>query len=172
MRCAGREHWNALGHRLLLRGFDSFLRWQSNREFYRQAGIPARRIHDCPHFIDNERFCAHAQALRPRREELRRDWAIPGDATCFLFSGKLIREEASPRSTGGACDVPVPQRPSIHLLVVGTGELIAQARAIAAAERLPVTFAGFLNQTEIVRAYVAADCLCCPPIPVKRGAWS
>ena len=26
-------------------------------------------------------------------------------------------------------------------------------------EQLPVTFAGFLNQTEITKAYVAADCL-------------
>src|SRR5207248_1690512 len=49
-----------------------------------------------------------------------------------------------------------------HVLVVGDGELMTEARALAARERLPLTFAGFLNQTEIVGAYVAADCLVLP----------
>src|SRR6266403_1229211 len=56
----------------------------------------------------------------------------------------------------------VPGRPSIHLLVVGTGELMEEARQFAESRSLPVTFAGFLNQTEITRAYAAADCLVLP----------
>ena len=39
---------------------------------------------------------------------------------------------------------------------------MAQARALVERERLPATFAGFLNQSEIVRAYAAADCLVLP----------
>jgi glycosyltransferase involved in cell wall biosynthesis len=36
------------------------------------------------------------------------------------------------------------------------------ARVLAQQERLPLSFIGFLNQSEIVRAYVAADCLVLP----------
>jgi glycosyltransferase involved in cell wall biosynthesis len=50
------------------------------------------------------------------------------------------------------------------LLVVGTGELLEQARRKVEAGMLPVTFTGFLNQTEITQAYCAADCLVLPSV--------
>src|SRR5262249_7622212 len=45
---------------------------------------------------------------------------------------------------------------------VGSGELLAEAHTLAGELDLPVTFAGFLNQTEISQAYVAADCIVLP----------
>lgn len=50
----------------------------------------------------------------------------------------------------------------MHLLVVGDGELRQLAMAQANRSRLPVTFAGFLNQSHMARAYTAADCLVLP----------
>jgi glycosyltransferase involved in cell wall biosynthesis len=50
----------------------------------------------------------------------------------------------------------------MHLLVVGTGELMEPAQAFAREHALPVTFTGFLNQSEIAAAYVAADALVLP----------
>ena len=44
----------------------------------------------------------------------------------------------------------------------GDGELRAECEAFVSAHDLPVSFTGFLNQSEIVRAYVAADCLVLP----------
>ena len=54
------------------------------------------------------------------------------------------------------------ERKRISLLVAGAGPLEAECRAEA--ERLGVraAWAGFLNQTEIVRAFAAADCLALP----------
>ncbi len=37
-----------------------------------------------------------------------------------------------------------------------------EANGLVAAHSLPVTFAGFLNQTEVAKAYAAADCLVLP----------
>ena len=50
---------------------------------------------------------------------------------------------------------------SMHLLMVGDGELRSKAEELAPAEA-PVTFTGFLNQTEIGDAYAAADMLVLP----------
>jgi glycosyltransferase involved in cell wall biosynthesis len=159
---APRPAWKRLGHRLWLRGFDRFLAiGQSNRAFYREAGVPAGRIHDCPYFIDNHRFATAAAELRPQRENLRRDWGVPDDATCFLFAGKLIPKK-HPLDLLHALGRAERGGARAHALVVGTGELLAPARELAEREQLPVTFAGFLNQTEIVKAYVAADCLVLP----------
>ena len=54
------------------------------------------------------------------------------------------------------------QNPSIHLLVAGAGELMPEAREFVERHQLRVSFTGFLNQTEITRAYAAADCLVLP----------
>lgn len=55
-----------------------------------------------------------------------------------------------------------PQAPAVHLLMVGTGPLEEACRAHATRHRLPVSFAGFLNQSEMPSAYAAADCLVLP----------
>ncbi len=157
-----RAVWKRVLHRVWLRGFDQFLAiGKSNRDFYRQAGIPDARIHPCPYFVDNQRFAATADDLRARRAELRRAWSIPENATCFLFCGKLIPKK-HPLDLLLALERARATGAPAHVLVVGDGELMAEARALVERRTLPVTFAGFLNQTEIVRAYVAADCLVLP----------
>ena len=51
------------------------------------------------------------------------------------------------------------RNPNVRGLVVGSGALKAQAEDYVLRQGLPVTFAGFLNQTKITEAYAAADCL-------------
>jgi glycosyltransferase involved in cell wall biosynthesis len=46
--------------------------------------------------------------------------------------------------------------------MVGDGPLRTQSEALARERNLPVTFAGFLNQSEIVNSYVACDALVLP----------
>ena len=99
--------------------------------------------------------------MRAQRGELRRKWSIPDDVTCFLFCGKLIPKK-HPLDLLRALVRAVETGAPAHVLIVGDGELMAEARALVDSRRLPVTFAGFLNQTEIVSAYVAADCLVLP----------
>jgi glycosyltransferase involved in cell wall biosynthesis len=153
-----RPRWKRSLHALWLRGFNEFLAiGHANRDFYGQAGVSIDRIHDCPYFVDNERFGADADVWRERRAALRDEWAIPPDATCFLFCGKLIPKKR-PLDLLHALRRALAAGASTHLLIVGDGELLSQVKTMAHAERLPVTFAGFLNQTEISRAYVAADC--------------
>ncbi len=128
-----------------------------------------------PYAVDNERFAGQAEVLQPRRQALRRAWGIADDAYCVLFcgkfiarSGRLISSLPAQRLSGGAV-------PNIHLLFVGAGRLGEALRATcdvvhdaerparrADSPRPRATFAGFLNQTEISQAYVAADCLVLP----------
>jgi len=162
----------------LLQRIDRFLAiGEANRRFYLARGISPARIADAPYCVDNARFHAQAERLRPERDRLRAEWGIARDAFCLLFVGKLIGKKRpldlidAIRSLGAR----VGSRP-LHLLVVGTGELIPEVRArctivhdaagnIAPRQpELPVraSLAGFLNQSEIARAYVAADCLVLP----------
>ncbi|GAB4203268.1 MAG: hypothetical protein Fur0019_02330 [Tibeticola sp.] len=150
-------------HRALLAMCRAFLCiGTGNEAFYRGYGVQASRLYSAPYFVDNARFHAAARQLELRRPELRARWGIRGDAVCFLFAGKLEPKKRildvlqALRLAFGRSNRP------LHLLVVGAGELMDAAQREAAAYGLPVHFAGFLNQTEMPAAYVAADALVLP----------
>jgi len=50
----------------------------------------------------------------------------------------------------------------MHLLMVGDGDLRKECEEYAKNKNLSVTFTGFLNQSEIPRAYIASDCMVLP----------
>ncbi len=151
-------------HRLLLRQYTAFLAiGKSNAEFYTGNGITPDRIFPGPYCVDNEHFAREAARLGPRRAELRSRWRIPADAYTFLFCGKLVdKKRPFDMLRAVACAVGEQPAISIHLLFVGDGPLRSGCEAEATRQRLPVSFAGFLNQSEIPAAYVAADCLVLP----------
>lgn len=146
-------------HRLLLFMYNGFLViGKANQKFYKGYFINDSKMFSCPYFVDNKRLLDQAEDVRHDRTALRNSWNIAPSKVCFLYMGKLIEKKrildqlaALERSSGVTGNV--------HLLIAGTGELMEEAKKMASERQLPVTFAGFLNQTEITRAYVAADCL-------------
>ena len=157
-----RPLWKRVGHRVFFRRFAAFLAvGAANRRLYERAGAEPRRIFHVPHAVDNERFARMAAELRPRRRELRETWRIDPNAVVQLFAGKH-----EPKKHVGdlfdALEIARRGRIDLRLLVVGSGALERELREKAAALRLPVTFAGFLNQRELPRAYGAADVLVLP----------
>lgn len=151
-----------LVHSRLLGLYDAFLAiGKSNKAFYRGYGVPAERLFNCPYFIDNDYFLSKAGQLRSERARLREAWRIPAGSACFLFAGKLVRKKRV-MDFLQAVDRAFRESPGVYGLVAGSGEQMEEARNFASSRRLSVTFAGFLNQSEIASAYVAADCLVLP----------
>lgn len=146
----------------------------ANRRLYLGAGVPLGRISPAPYAVENERFAGQAEQLRGARADLRRAWGIPPDAFCVLFCGKMTPKKRPLDLVAAARRLAATGlRP--HLLFVGSGELDSAVRAECAVafdatgpagvDRSPrpaASFPGFLNQREISRAYVAADCLALP----------
>lgn len=157
-----RPPWVRTVHRHLLSRFDACLAiGRSNRDFYLRSGVSAERIFPVPYFVDNERFAAQAARWMPERASIRAGWGIAPEEVCFLFAGKLVPKKRV-LDFLAACGKARRSDPRIRALVVGTGEMDATARGFAARHESGAEFAGFLNQTEISRAYVAADCLVLP----------
>lgn len=182
--------WKRPIKRTLLRWFfshvDEFLYiGTANKRLYQSYGVPEQQLYPAPYAVDNDRFANEAAALRPERDAIRRAWNIPQDAFCVLFCGKFIPKKR-PVDLVAAVQLAAPKlsgRP-IHLLFVGSGELgyelrkrcrvvydaefaanlpaVSAAASIANDNRPQASFSGFLNQHEIARAYVAADCLVLP----------
>lgn len=136
-----------------------------NRRYLERWGIPPERLFCAPYGVDNARLRAAASALAPERERLRAAWRIPAESCVVLFVGKLV-ESKHPQFLIDALD---HVKENVHVLVVGDGP-DAQSLRSRAVERRPgrVTFVGFLNQTELPHAYVAADVFA---LPSPRETW-
>jgi glycosyltransferase involved in cell wall biosynthesis len=155
----------------LFRRADRFLHIGSaNRRFYAGFGVSPPRLVPAPYAVDVARFAAAATRLRPERASQRRQWGIADHAFVVLFCGKLIGKKRPLDLFAAARLAPrVGGRP-LHLLVVGDGELAPEVRTTLAAPGTPPgTMAGFLNQSEMPAAYVAADCLVLPSD--QRETW-
>lgn len=155
-----------LVHRLLLRQYAACLTvGLSNTDFYRRNGVPEGRLFFAPHCVDNARFAAQAALLAPQRAALRAQFGLPAEASVLLFCGKLIEKKRplellEALANLRALDAQAAAR--VHLLMVGDGALRARCEERVRLAGLPVRFAGFLNQSEVARAYVASDVLVLP----------
>lgn len=157
-----RPWWGRAIHRRLVARFDACLAiGRVNLRFYRENGVPPERIFLVPYFVDERRFRSQAERLAPERESIRRGWGLSPEDVCLLFAGKLVAKKRI-GDLLAAVAIARRSRPEARVLVVGDGEEAEAARRLAAELGVPAAFAGFLNQTEISRAYVAADCLVLP----------
>jgi glycosyltransferase involved in cell wall biosynthesis/UDP-N-acetylglucosamine:LPS N-acetylglucosamine transferase len=133
-----------------------------NRQFCIDLGVDNDRIIRSPHVVDNSFFLDKASAAKSRQSELRSQWHIPNDAFCFIFAGKLQKKKR-PFDLLNAFKSAYDQTSTkIHLLIVGSGPLGNECLSFCSKHDLPVTFAGFLNQTYIPEAYAVSDCIVLP----------
>jgi glycosyltransferase involved in cell wall biosynthesis len=128
--------------------------------------------------------------LTERQKAGRRHWNIPLDASVVMFCGKFVRKKrpldvalaARAHFNRHNCDILKSEERSPqkwHLLFVGSGELGDELRAacdvvydaecqndkISKSQNAgapPASFAGFLNQSEISKAYAVADVMVLP----------
>lgn len=158
-----RAWWKHFCHELLLSQYSAYLSvGAACREFYRFHHRPDERIFNAPCSVDNAFFSAQAQTLAPRRSALRESFEIPLNACVFLFVGKLEQKKRPLGLLRALSALPVEKRKATHLLIVGDGPMVEECRSFVAEHHLPVTFTGFLNQSRLPEAYVAADVLVLP----------
>ena len=162
-RLRPRASWKRIFHRTLLRQYSAFLAIGSaNRDFYRFHGCREDRIFWAPYAVDNEYFAAETAARTGRRDELRAAFGISRDACALLFAGKMEEKKHPADLLDALACLPSEWLARIHLLVAGDGPLRGECERLAHARNLPVSFAGFLNQTRMPDAYAATDVLALP----------
>lgn len=157
-----RVAWKRYLHRLLLRQYAAALYIGAlNRDFYNSLGVASNRLFFAPYCVDNTALAAAAARARPRRDAIRESWNLLPSNRVFLFCGKLSAKKRPLDLIHAAARVGLGSV-NLRLLFVGDGELRAECEALAASMGVHAVFAGFLNQSRIVDAYVASDCLVLP----------
>jgi glycosyltransferase involved in cell wall biosynthesis len=151
-------------YRFLLNVFSAYLVvGERAREYLRFFGAPEDLMFRSPHAVDNDWWALRSGQVN--KLTARADWNIPANSVVALFVGRLVGVKR-PHDFVEAL-AQLSGRP-IEGLMVGDGPLRASVEEYARARRANVRFAGFLNQTELPKAYAAADVLV---LPSGRETW-
>lgn len=151
-----------LVYRSFIPRFDGCLsvgKW--SREYFLYYGARPERIFFVPHPVDENRITAESCRLEPIRSQLRRQWGLDEKGVVFVFAGKFT-EKKRPMDFVRAINRAKLQGAAVQGLMVGDGPLRARCEDFIRAHDSPIRFTGFLNQSQIVAAYVASDLLVLP----------
>ena len=150
----GRTRW-------LLSNFDAALAvGRRARRYLLRFGVDPTRIWASPHCVDNAFFAAHADAFAGAdgRTAARASFGLPADGRVLLFVGKLEDRKRPMDVIRAAARLGPPYA----VLFAGDGADRETCRAVAESLGVRLVTAGFLPQSELARAYRAADCLVLP----------
>lgn len=134
---------------------------QWSREYFLHYGARPERVFLVPHAIDSRRFQVEARCNEVQRPKLRKEKALDENATVFMFSGKFVPKKR-PMDFVHAIGRAMGRNPHIQGLMVGDGPLRAGCEDLVRELSAPIRFTGFLNQSQIIKAYVASDVLVLP----------
>lgn len=132
-----------------------------NREFFIRYGLDPERLYFTPYCVDNDALRDSARRLAKNKKEIRRNFGVRDERPIILFVGKIASKKR-PQLLLDAY-TKVRRKHNCALLVVGEGPLRPILEERVARELIPdVTFTGFLNRSEICKAFVAADLFSLP----------
>jgi glycosyltransferase involved in cell wall biosynthesis len=152
----------ALAYRHFIPRFDACLAvGQWSQEYFLYYGARPERIFFVPHAVDNQRIAAECRRWGPTHSKLRSRWGLAEKTVVFAFAGKFI-EKKRPMDFVQAIDRAARQGAAVEGLMVGDGPVRVECEDFVRAHHTPIRFTGFLNQSQIVAAYVASDLLVLP----------
>jgi glycosyltransferase involved in cell wall biosynthesis len=136
---------------------------------YEAYGIPRGKMFFSPYCVDNGFFESQRSQLSGQRHSIRANYGVaPGD---FLvgYTGKLYPWK-NPLELIEAVGRLRREELPVKLLMVGDGPQRAECERVAN-QVMPgaAVFTGFLNQSELARAYVAMDMFVMPSVAETWG---
>ena len=134
---------------------------KANREFYLANGVPDGRLFDGAYFVESERLVGMAEAHAGDRAGLRADNGFGDEDFVFSFVGKHVPFKR-PMLLVEAAAVARQRGLAVKLQFAGSGELTDALKKRAVELGVPAHFTGFLNQSEMWKAYVPADAFVLP----------
>ncbi|HEX4410983.1 MAG TPA: glycosyltransferase family 4 protein [Xanthobacteraceae bacterium] len=152
----------AMVHPILLRQFDLFLPTGTrSAQYLHRYGVPESRVHSVPYCIDTDTFGSVAKQGEAARERLRAQFGVAAHEAAILFVGKFVKLKEIPTLIEAVATLANAGM-SLRLVLVGSGPLAGELVRFAEGRRLPVTFAGFVNQSRMPEVYAAADVVVLP----------
>lgn len=136
-----------------------------NRTFFLKHGVPEEKIGLMPYCVDNAYF--QERSDKANVSALRASLDIKPESPVILYASKLTSRKCVLDLISAFGSLSEDTEP--HLVIVGDGELRSQVLdAISAQPSKRITFAGFVNQSELPDYYALADIFV---LPSRRENW-
>jgi glycosyltransferase involved in cell wall biosynthesis len=139
------------------------------RRHLKAHGVTERRMTWSPFCVDTNWVEDQRRRWLSLRSEIRRASGIGENSIAFLFCGKLIEQKDPLLFFDALRHLPEAIVKSLHLILAGSGPLQRQFKSMARAvlgERFHDL--GFLNQSELGKAYTMSDALL---LPSRSETW-
>lgn len=149
-------------YRTFIPRFDACLAvGRRSQEYFLHYGASADRVFLVPHVLDEEFYASKLPGLIERRLELREKWHIGRSSIVYAFVGKFLSVKR-PMDFVLAIQKAARTCSEVEGIMIGDGPLRRSCEEYAHKNGVPVRFLGFLNQSEIMPAYVVSDALIVP----------
>lgn len=137
---------------------------EASRRHYVRLGVPPGKLFFSPYCVDKTLFQTDGVTCQHLRQETRHKLGMGEDKKVILFSGKLSHRKGVDMIPEAVRLLPDSLRNSIHLLFLGDGVLrqSMEQSCMNGHIKIPATFTGFQNQSQLSPYYAAADMLCLP----------
>jgi glycosyltransferase involved in cell wall biosynthesis len=131
------------------------------RDYFIHYGAQPDRVFIVPHCVDDERISAEARIHLAERETIRAGWGVGKGEIAFVLAGKFIEKKRPLDFVKAVAELNRLDGRSVGIMI-GDGPLRRECEEYSRVNGVPIRFAGFLNQSEIVRGYLAGDALVLP----------
>jgi glycosyltransferase involved in cell wall biosynthesis len=132
-----------------------------SREYYLHYGASPERVFFVPHAVDHAVFGANLEQAAAQQAALRNEWNLNPAAVVYVFVGKFTKVKR-PMDFVTSIEDAARDGAGIMGLMVGDGPMRRECENYVNRNQIPVRLTGFLNQSQIARAYLAADALVLP----------
>jgi glycosyltransferase involved in cell wall biosynthesis len=128
-----------------------------NRRWFQSFGVPDERLFFSPFTADNDYFRQAATRLGPKRDQLKREFGIADGSGPVVVTVSRLAAKKQPLFLLEAFR-RVREHQRCVLMFAGSGPLEQALRDRVHQQNIPdVLFPGFMNTSEIPRAYAVAD---------------
>jgi len=133
-----------------------------NHQHLRACGMAEQRLSRSSYCVRDPLAGMSEHMKLELRRSARARYGIAPDTSVLCFSGKLIPKKDPELIFEAVKHLGCPDQKRVHVLVLGSGELMPRLISHARSIPVPATFAGFVNQDELAAHYLAADVLVLP----------
>lgn len=149
-------------HQFILKFVDAVVQIGSaNKRFYISNNFSSEKIFPGAYFVDSGRMLEMADENARLRDTVRAQNNFTPNDFVFCFVGKHVAFKR-PMMLVEAAAICNAKNVSVKLLFAGSGELTSVLKEKALALGVNAQFTGFLNQSEMWKAYVPADAFVLP----------
>ncbi len=130
-----------------------------NRDFWRSVGVADERLFHTPYAVDVVRFAASAKHLMPQRDKVCTQFGLDPELPTFCFCGKLIPKKHPLELLEAYDSAGLGEK--AQLIYVGDGILRPRLeQRIQELKLNHVHILGFMNQSQMPKAYILGEVLC------------